>query len=38
MKARINKVKKEYGGEIGVAAIVTAAVVGYSYWGSMLLN
>ncbi len=38
MKARINKVKQEYGAELGAAVAVTSAIVGYAYWGSLLLN
>lgn len=38
MKARINKVKKEYGSELAVVALVAVVVVGYAYWGSMLLG
>jgi hypothetical protein len=38
MKARILKVKKEYGGELSVIALVLGVVLGYTYWGSLLIN
>ena len=38
MKARMLKVKKEYGGELLVVALVFVVVLGYAYVGSMYLN
>jgi hypothetical protein len=38
MRARINKVRREYGVEIGVAALVMTAVMAYAYFGSLLLG
>ena len=38
MKAKIRKVRQEYGGEISVIALVLVAVLGYAYWGSMFIN
>ncbi len=38
MKARIQKVRKEYSVELGVALLVMTAVVAYSYFGSLMLN
>jgi hypothetical protein len=38
MKAKIEKMKNEYGGEIGVIAIALAAVLAYAFWGSLIIN
>ncbi len=38
MKARIRRVKNDYGPEIGVILAVLTAVVGYAYWGSWMLG
>lgn len=38
MKAKILKLKREYSGEVGVVAVVFAAVLAYAYWGSLLIN
>jgi hypothetical protein len=38
MKARIQKVRKNYGVELGVVAIVMTVVVAYAFFGSMMLG
>ena len=38
MKARIKKVRKEYGAEMAAVAIAAVVVVGYAYWGSLLVG
>jgi hypothetical protein len=38
MKARIQRVRKEYATELLVALVVLSGVVGYAYFGSMMLN
>lgn len=38
MKARIVKMKNEYGGELTVILIALAAVLAYAFWGSLLIK
>ncbi len=38
MKARIQKVKKEYATELGVGLMVVTVVVGYASFGSWMLS
>ncbi len=38
MKARVRKVKKEYGSELLIMLLVLVVVSGYAYWGSLLLG
>jgi hypothetical protein len=38
MKARVQKIKSEYGAELGLLVFVALVVIGYAYCGSLLLR
>jgi hypothetical protein len=38
MKARIQKVRKEYSVELSVGLLVMSVVIAYAYFGSWMLN
>ncbi len=38
MKARVKRIKSEYGAEMALLAFVAAVVVGYAYCGLLLLG